>query len=151
MMEIQSSSPATMPAPRNTWEAIGRGARLRCPACGEGRMFHRYLKVNDSCPNCGQELHHHRADDAPPYMTIFAVGHIIVPLLLYVERGWSPPDWVHAALWIPLTLVLTLSILPVMKGALIALQWALRMHGFNEAADPEFPVEPASSSAKPRP
>ncbi len=113
-------------------------------------MFHRYLKVSDHCPQCGEALHHQRADDAPPYMTIFVVGHIVVPLLLYVERGWSPPEWVHAALWMPLTLVLTLAILPVMKGALIGLQWALRMHGFDEAADPEFAVEPALSGVKPR-
>ena len=96
-------------------------------------MFYRYLKVVDACPECGAELHHHRADDAPPYMTILIVGHIVVPLMLWVERGWRPPEWVHAALWLPLTLALVLAILPAAKGALIGLQWALRMHGFGEA------------------
>ena len=135
MIEIQSAPATTLSAPRNTWAAMRRGARLRCPACGVGRMFHRYLKVSDHCPQCGEALHHQRADDAPPYMTIFVVGHIVLPLLLFVERGWSPPDWVHAALWIPLTLVLTLAILPAIKGALIGLQWALRMHGFGEGSE----------------
>ena len=63
-------------------------------------------------------------------MTIFVVGHIVVPLLLAVERTWRPDPWVHAVLWGPLTLLLTLAILPRIKGALIGLQWALRMHGF---------------------
>lgn len=135
MIEIQSAPATTLSAPRNTWAAMRRGARLRCPACGVGRMFHRYLKVSDHCPQCGEALHHQRADDAPPYMTIFVVGHIVLPLLLFVERGWSPPDWVHAALWIPLTLMLTLAILPAIKGALIGLQWALRMHGFGEGSE----------------
>ena len=66
-------------------------------------------------------------------MTIFIVGHIVVPLLLWVEKGWHPDEWVHAVLWLPLTLMLVLVILPSMKGALIGLQWALRMHGFGEA------------------
>ena len=115
---------------------MARGARLACPACGRGRMFHRYLKVVDNCSVCSTALHHQQADDAPPYMTIFIVGHIVVPLLLVVERGYSPPEWVHAVLWLPLTLVLALSILPVTKGALVALQWALRLGGFG-ATDQE--------------
>jgi uncharacterized protein (DUF983 family) len=139
MIEIQSS-PADQrieaPAARRVGAAMRRGARLRCPACGQGRIFHRYLKVSAHCSACGEALHHHQADDAPPYVTIFIVGHIVVALLLYVEQGWSPPEWVHAALWIPLTLALTLSILPVVKGALIGLQWALRMHGFDGEPEP---------------
>ena len=55
---------------RNVWQAIGKGLRSRCPACGEGRIFRAYLKVNNICPHCGEELFHHRADDAPPYLTI---------------------------------------------------------------------------------
>ena len=131
------STAASAGPARDVWQAIGRGGRLRCPACGRGHMFHRYLKVADHCPACGEALHHQRADDAPPYMTILIVGHIVVPLLLTVERGWHPPEWVHAVLWLPLTLILALSILPVTKGGLIGLQWALRMHGFNgEPAEP---------------
>ncbi|MCJ7599730.1 MAG: DUF983 domain-containing protein, partial [Methyloceanibacter sp.] len=64
--------------PRSVSAAIQRGLLLRCPACGQGRMFRRYLKVADQCPSCGEALHHHRADDAPPYFTIAIVGHIVV-------------------------------------------------------------------------
>ena len=99
------------------------------------RLFLRYLKVADQCPSCGEALHHHRADDAPPYFTILAVGHIIVPLMLMVEQRFEPAEWLHAALWVPLTVVLSLWLLPRIKGALIGLQWAMRMHGFGQHAD----------------
>ena len=94
-------------------------------------MFHAYLKVNDTCPTCKEELHHQRADDAPPYLTIFVVGHIVGALMLYVEEvNDALPIWIHAIVWPLLTIVLTLLLLPRIKGALIGYQWALRMHGF---------------------
>jgi uncharacterized protein (DUF983 family) len=71
---------------RDVWQAIGKGLRDYCPACGQGRMFRAYLKVNDVCPNCGEELFHQRADDAPPYITIFVVGHIVGSLMLLAEE-----------------------------------------------------------------
>ena len=80
-------------APRNAWQAIRKGLRGRCPNCGEGKMFRSYLKVNDACPHCGEELFHQRADDAPPYMTIFVVGHIIGTFMILVEEYWpDAPD-----------------------------------------------------------
>jgi len=112
-----------------------RGARLTCPACGNGAMFRRYLKVSDHCPACGEALHHHRADDAPPYFTIVIVGHIVVGLVLAVEMAYRPPIWVHEAIWLPLTVLLALLLLPVIKGALVGLQWALLMHGFDPNAE----------------
>jgi uncharacterized protein (DUF983 family) len=116
---------------RPIFGSLLKGARLKCPACGKGAMFHRYLKVADSCPACGEELHHHRADDAPAYFTIVIVGHIVVSLVLAVEMAYRPELWVHMALWLPFTVVMTLLLLPPIKGALVALQWALRMHGFD--------------------
>ena len=88
------------------------------------------MKVADTCPHCAEALHHQRADDAPPYFTIFIVGHIMVPLVLIVERVWHPSYLVHAALWLPLTLGLTLALMPIVKGIVVGLQWALGMHGF---------------------
>ena len=61
---------------RDQWLSVKRGFAGKCPHCGEGRIFRAYLKVSDACEACGEELHHQRADDAPPYMTIFVVGHI---------------------------------------------------------------------------
>lgn len=120
--------------PQRDWmRAILNGLRLRCPACGEGRLFWRYLKVNDACPACGEPLHHHRADDAPPYFTILIVGHVVVGAILPVERAFMPPLWLHALLWLPLALVMSLWLLPRVKGAIVGLQWSLYMHGFAEA------------------
>jgi uncharacterized protein (DUF983 family) len=114
-----------------SWKnAMWRGAAGKCPACGTGLLFHKFMTVNNTCPHCGEALHHQRADDAPPYFTIFIVGHIMVPLVFVVERVWQPSYLVHAALWLPLTLGLTLALMPIVKGAVVGLQWALGMHGF---------------------
>jgi uncharacterized protein (DUF983 family) len=126
-------------APRKTAEAMMHGARLRCPSCGEGRLFGAYLKVANNCPSCGEELHHHRADDAPAYFTISIVGHIVIAGVLILERLYAPETWVHMALWLPLTVGLSLALLPVIKGALVGLQWANRMHGFGGAEDQPEP------------
>jgi uncharacterized protein (DUF983 family) len=96
-------------------------------------MFRAWLKVADQCPSCGEALHHQRADDAPAYFVILIVGHIVVPIALSVETAFAPSYWLHAALWAPLTLGLSLYLLQPVKGALVGLQWALRMHGFNPA------------------
>lgn len=114
-------------------ENLWRGLRGRCPACGAGRMFRAFLKVTERCDACGEELHHHRADDFPAYLVIVIVGHIVVPLVLQVERSLAPAYWVHLALWLPLTLVLALALLQPVKGAVVALQWHLGMHGFEAA------------------
>jgi uncharacterized protein (DUF983 family) len=124
-------------ARRDTGLALRRGFMGRCPNCGEGHIFRAYLKVRDKCEKCGEELHHQRADDAPPYLTILVVAHVIgfimVPVLTLYE---DIPFWVQATLWPGLVLVLSLSLLPRIKGALVGLQWALRMHGFGDHSDP---------------
>jgi len=128
-------------APRDWRAALKTGFRMRCPACGEGHMFYRFLKVSDCCPHCGEELHHHRADDAPPYFTILVVAHVIGALMLLVEEHNDALDMrIHMVLWPVLTLLLVFWLLPRFKGALIAYQWALRMHGFET-------VQPRDSKA----
>jgi uncharacterized protein (DUF983 family) len=120
-------------APRDAWSAMLRGWRGRCPNCGEGRMFRAFLKVADDCPACGEALHHQRADDAPAYFVILIVGHIVVPIALAIETAYAPSYWIHAALWLPMTVGMSLYLLQPVKGTLVGLQWALRMHGFNPA------------------
>lgn len=119
---------------RDLWQSIKRGAAGKCPSCSKGKIFYRYLKVNDRCPACDEELFHHRADDAPPYMTILVTGHIVGTGMLAVE-SFAPdlPLIYHIMVWPSLTLALSLGLLPIFKGGLIALQWALRMHGFETA------------------
>lgn len=136
MIEQSSTLPGlATPAPRDLQPAMLRGARCRCPACGEGKLYASYLKVADACGSCGEELHHQRADDAPPYFTMLITGHIVVAGVLVVEEAFQPPLWIHMMLWAPLLIGLSLFLLPRIKGALIGLQWALRMHGFGGSGE----------------
>ncbi len=141
-IEITRSGDGVAAAPeRDVFKSMLRGVMQTCPACGEGRIFGRYLKVNDSCPSCHEELHHQRADDAPPYFTMFIVGHIVVAAVMaFIEQ----PVWVHAVVWPVVILGLSLWLLPRIKGALIGLQWALQMHGFGgeDELDPVFETDP---------
>lgn len=123
-MQIQSVAAMT---------AMRRSVCGRCPNCGEGHLFRAFLKVADRCEVCGEEFHHHRADDFPAYLVIVIVGHIVVPLVLHVETAYAPAYWVHAALWLPLTIGLSLALLQPVKGAVVALQWFSGMHGFERA------------------
>lgn len=122
-------------------QSLLRGWRRRCPACGKGKAFDGYLKVKDSCDQCCEELHHQRADDAPPYFTILLVGHTIIPLALTVEMNYQPAYWLQALVWLPLTLAFTLALLPRIKGALVGYQWALRMHGFDPLSEENTSLE----------
>ena len=82
-----------------------RGARGHCPACNApAAMFRAYLKISDTCHSCGLHLGGHEADDAPPYFTIFIVGHVIIPVALIVERAYAPPLYVHAILFCVLSI-----------------------------------------------
>lgn len=124
--DTTAASPRSLPSTRL---GLRRGLHLRCPACGDGPLFARYLKPHPACTRCGLQLAEFRADDAPPYFTILIVGHIVIPGMLLLEQIKHPPSWVHVALWVPLTLALTLLLLPRIKGAVIGFQWAQRIRG----------------------
>ncbi|TKT72828.1 DUF983 domain-containing protein [Afipia massiliensis] len=118
---------------RDLWQAMARGLRCRCPSCGEGKIFRAFLKVADNCPACGENLSHHRADDLPAYLVIVIVGHIIVPIALWIETNYAPSMLLQLAFYLPFTLVSSLLLLQPVKGAVVGLQWAFRMHGFDES------------------
>jgi uncharacterized protein (DUF983 family) len=121
--------------PREIKTSLLRGWCQKCPACGKGAIYGKYLKVAHACPACGEELHHQRADDAPPYFTMVIVAHVVVAGLLIVEKAFAPPTWVQLSIWLPLVVIMSLWLLPRVKGTLIGLQWALRMHGFGGETD----------------
>jgi len=127
-----SGAEQTEQASRPLGPALLRGWRRRCPNCGGGPMMQGYLAVRDSCASCGEALHHHRADDMPAWATILVVGHILAFLLLTIEGLFHPPLWVHWATWPAATIYLTMWLLPRIKGMVVAMQWAWRMHGFDE-------------------
>jgi uncharacterized protein (DUF983 family) len=110
--------------------ALRRGFLRRCPNCGQGHLFTGYLKVADNCPVCRADLHHHRADDGPAYLTILIVGHLMAPLILYVFTVFRPDPLVMATIFTVGCVALSLYLLPRLKGVVVAIQWAKRMHGF---------------------
>ena len=117
---------------RDVWTSMKRGFRGRCPRCGEGKLFRAFLKVDNNCSVCGLDYTPHRADDLPAYLVIVIVGHIVVPTVLWVETNYSPSVPLQLAIYLPFTLVASLLLLQPVKGVVVGMQWALRMHGFDE-------------------
>jgi uncharacterized protein (DUF983 family) len=131
-----TDTPMTVETRRPTGRAMRRGLAGHCPACGEGKLFRAYLKVVDACEACGEDLHHQRADDAPAYFTILIVGHFVAAGVLASEMvAPDSPFWVPALFWCAVAAVSSLLLLPRIKGALVGLQWAQRMHGFGGRAN----------------
>jgi uncharacterized protein (DUF983 family) len=117
---------------RDVWTSIKRGFRGRCPRCGEGKLFRAFLKVDNNCSVCDLDFTPHRADDLPAYLVIVIVGHIVVPIALMIETSYSPSVALQLAIYLPITLIASLALLQPVKGAVVGMQWALRMHGFDE-------------------
>lgn len=121
--------------PKRDWRrAAWLGLRGSCPSCGEARLFARWLKPHDHCPHCAQDWSHQCADDFPAYLVIIVLGHLIVPLVVEVNLHDLLSMGVQMVLWPTLIAVLALLLIGPAKGAVIAVQWALRMHGFETKA-----------------
>ncbi len=133
--DIDSEPQAVAPqdAERLMWPALQRGFRRKCPNCGSGPLMRSYLKVNDTCPVCREELYHHRADDGPAYLTILIVGHIMIPLLHLYFVWYRPEPLVLFTIFAVGSVGLSLYLLPRFKGAVVAFQWARYMGGFGSA------------------
>jgi len=103
--------------------AIVRGLRGRCPRCGEGGLFKGFLGLRPSCARCGLDYGFADAGDGPAVFVILIGGFIVVFAAMIVEVLYAPPYWLHAALWLPLILLVTLGPMRPLKGLLIALQF----------------------------
>lgn len=97
-------------------------------------MFNSYLKVADSCPVCDEQLHHHRADDGPAYLTILVVGHLMAPAIHIAFTRFRPDPMVLATVFTVGCVALSLYLLPRLKGLVVGIQWSRRMHGFGQPA-----------------
>ena len=115
------------------WPALRRGWARRCPSCGSGPLLRGYLKVRESCPVCGEDMHHQRADDGPAYLTILIVGHLLAPVLMFVFVRYRPEPLTMMTVFSIGTVALSLYLLPRLKGVMVAMQWAKRIHGFGQA------------------
>lgn len=142
---LQMNPHPVRPPARDWRQAVKRGLFGTCPNCGKGKLFRAFLKPVDACAACGEDLHHQRADDLPPYITISIVGHIIVGGVVMAEKYGDWPTWLQMAVWPALTLVLSLLLMQPIKGAVIGLQWGHRMHGFG--GEPDGPVREMTSKA----
>ena len=114
----------TVPNKKSIWTGISRGLARRCPNCGVGRLFNGFLKIRSPCEVCGTDNSIYPSDDFPPYLTIFVTGHVVITLFIWTDADFQPPFWLEAAIWLPLTVIMCLVLLPFMKGATIGLCWA---------------------------
>lgn len=108
------------------------GIRLKCPSCGKGKIFSGLLTVRDHCQVCDFPLKEHEVGDGPAFFAMFLGCIVITFLALLVEAMFSPPLWVHAVLWTPLTVVSSIVALRSFKGFLMALQYRYRASDFKK-------------------
>ncbi len=111
--------------PLDFWLVVIRGIIGRCPHCGEGKLFSRYLKQVEHCSMCDENLGNIRADDGPAWLTIMLVGHIVAPLLLTIIPNTTWPDWLSMMVWTSFAFVLALLVLPRAKGIFIGILWRI--------------------------
>jgi uncharacterized protein (DUF983 family) len=109
---------------KSIWRGIGRGLAGRCPTCGKGHLFRAFLKIRTPCEVCAADNSVYPSDDFPPYLTILVVGHVLVPLLLGVDRVFPLSMWWQMGIWPPVAAILCLLVLPRMKGATVGFCWA---------------------------
>jgi uncharacterized protein (DUF983 family) len=128
-IEFQNKLNSIMDKQTKLKTVAGRALRCRCPNCGEGKLFARYLKQVDKCQVCAEEFGHIRADDGPAWLSILVVGHILVPLAVLLDARTNWPDWMTMTVWPTLAVILTLLFLPMAKGLFIALIWRTKCVG----------------------
>ncbi|AJY46068.1 DUF983 domain-containing protein [Martelella endophytica] len=94
-----------------------------CPRCGKGRLFTGFLTLRPKCDHCGLNYDFADSGDGPAVFVMLAVGFLVIALVLWSEVTYSPPLWVHAVIWVPVAIILSLAALRAFKGVLIALQY----------------------------
>jgi uncharacterized protein (DUF983 family) len=119
-------NPSAAPPANPVLLGLQRGLRRRCPNCDKGALFQGYLKVQETCPACGHDNGQYRADDAGPYFTVLLVGHLVIGPLLFFPFIWKAPIEVVLVSTMAPIAVLTLALLPVVKGAVIGVQWGMK-------------------------
>jgi len=101
---------------------VWAGLRCRCPRCGKGKLYRAYLKVAPECSVCGLDFRAAENADGPAVIVTLILGFPVAFAMVLVEVAYTPPIWVHMALWIPMIVIGTLLSLPPLKGVFIAQQ-----------------------------
>ena len=109
--------------PVSVYQSAIRGIACKCPRCGRGKLYQGFLTLRPACERCGLDYAFIDAGDGPAVFVILIAVFFVVAAALIVEVKYQPPFWVHAALWIPLVLAVTLWPLRALKSLLIALQF----------------------------
>lgn len=117
-------------ADRPVWPAMKRGWRQQCPCCGRGTLFSSYLKLRSTCPICDEDLSYARADDGPAYLSILITAKVMGTLMLWTYTAFLMDPWLLAAIFCVGSTAMALYLLPRLKGMIVGIQWAKRMHGF---------------------
>jgi uncharacterized protein (DUF983 family) len=104
--------------------AVRRGVAGRCPRCGTGRLFDGPVRYAPACSACGLDYAAFNVGDGAAAFLILIVGAVVTGLALWLELAVEPAWWVHVALWLPLTLGLSLGLMRLAKGVLLALEYA---------------------------
>ena len=125
----------TLRSSPNLLTGLRRGICRICPACGQGKLFRGYLAVRPACAVCGNDNEQYPSDDFAPYVTIFLVLHLMVPVLFLADRTWAMSALFEVGLAIPVFLLATLALLPFAKGGVIGFAWAVGVTR-NPTADP---------------
>lgn len=105
------------------WRLFKLGVQRKCPDCGSSALFDGYLSVRPECDECGLDFQQIRSDDMPAYFTIAIVGHLLLPLIYWLEVNYHPSMWTHFSIWVPATIILTLGMLPPIKGVAMGIIW----------------------------
>jgi len=105
--------------------ALGRGIRRKCPCCGQASAFRSYLKIVDACPQCQTPLSLYPCDDGPAYVTMLLVGHLVIAPAFLLHLFYTYPLEVVLPTMVVSMAVLTLALLPFVKGAFLSLLWYL--------------------------
>lgn len=143
-------APAKRPnLPASLSAAIWRGAKGQCPRCGKAKLFRAFLKPIEHCPACHQDWTHQRADDFPPYISIFLTGHLMAAPIVWFGAESALPLWQALAICLTMAAVLMVAFLQPAKGGTIALQWWHGMHGFEPSGHDEVMAGPAAAPGSP--
>jgi uncharacterized protein (DUF983 family) len=110
-------------------KAAERGILGRCPCCGKGQLFKRFLKQVDNCADCGEAFAGLRADDAAPWATIIVVGHVFLPMAFMIDLTYLMPEWAALTVWSGFFALLSVALLPRAKGMMLGVLWRTRATG----------------------
>jgi uncharacterized protein (DUF983 family) len=110
-------------------KAAERGALGRCPCCGKGQLFARFLKQVENCASCGEAFGALRADDAAPWLTIIVLGHVFLPLAFLLDLEVMMPRWLALTSWSVVFTLLAVVMLPRAKGIMLGVLWQTKATG----------------------